>query len=106
MVRAASAAGLRGLIVYGTPGIVVIEDAAADGEEKKAATAFMKESRKIGKKGEVTLSVELPLVEGDGGQRGSGLFEGRGLAPSGLEDLKALLTQIGQQDHYQAVLGM
>ena len=60
----------------------------------------------IGKKGEVTLPVELPLVEGDGGQWGSGLFEGRGLAPSGLEDLKALLTQIGQQDHYQAVLGM
>ena len=57
-------------------------------------------------RGDVTLSVELPLVEGDGGQRGSGLFEGRGLAPSGLEDLKALLTQIGQQDHYQAVLGM
>ena len=54
----------------------------------------------------MTLSVELPLVEGDGGQRGSGLFEGRGLAPSGLEDLKALLTQIGQQDQYQAVLGM
>jgi hypothetical protein len=113
MVRAASAAGLRGLIVYGTPGIVVIEDvAAADGEEKKAATAFMKESRKIGKKGDVTLSVDLPLVDdGVGGEAASGggssgLFEGRGLAPCGLEELKALLAKIGQQEQYQAVLGM
>jgi hypothetical protein len=105
MVRAASGAGLRGLIVYGTPGIVVIEDAPADGE-KKAATAFMKESRKIGKKGDVTFSVELSLVDVGGESQGSGLFDGRGLKPVGLEELKALLSQLGHEGQYQAVLGM
>lgn len=107
MVRAASGAGLRGLIVYGTPGIVVIEDtAAANGEEKKGATAFMKESRKIGKKGDVTFSVDVPLADGEDESRGSGLFEGRGLAPAGLEELKALLERLGHAEQYQAVLGM
>ncbi len=108
MVRAASGAGLRGLIVYGTPGIpgiVVIEDAPADGE-KKAATAFMNESRKIGKKGDVTFSVELPLVDVSGESEGSGLFDGRGLKSVGLEELKSLLTRLGHEEQYQAVLGM
>ena len=106
MVRAASGMGVQGLIVYGTPGIVVIEDAPASGEEKRAATAFMKESRKIGKKGDVTFSVDVPLADGEGDTCGSGLFGGRGLAPVGLEELKALLAKLGHEEQYQAVLGM
>jgi len=64
----------------------VIEDTTTAGE---ATTEFMKESRQIGKKGEVTLSVDVPLAEtagggsggggGGGGGANSGLFEGRGL---------------------------
>eukprot|EP01043_Picozoa_sp_COSAG02_P036258 COSAG02_NODE_2644_length_8343_cov_16.256308_6_plen_333_part_00 len=106
MVRAASGAGLQGLIVYGTPGIVVIEDAPANGEAKNAATAFMKESRKIGKKGDVTFSVDVPLVDSEGESCSSGLFDGRGLTSVGLEELKALLAKLGHEEQYQAVLGM
>ena len=106
MVRVASGEGLRGLIVYGTPGIVVIEDVPVNGEEKKGATAFMKQSRKIGKKGDVTFSVAVPLADDEDESRGSGLFEGRGLTPAGLEELKALLEKLGHAEQYQAVLGM
>jgi hypothetical protein len=34
------------------------------------------------------------------------LFDGRGLKPVGLEELKALLSQLGHEGQYQAVLGM
>ena len=55
MVSAAKVLGLQGLILYGTPGIVVVEDEA---EGFATATAFMKECRKIGKKGDIKDSVK------------------------------------------------
>eukprot|EP00588_Corethron_pennatum_P018111 CAMPEP_0194306994 /NCGR_PEP_ID=MMETSP0171-20130528/3916_1 /TAXON_ID=218684 /ORGANISM="Corethron pennatum, Strain L29A3" /LENGTH=299 /DNA_ID=CAMNT_0039058863 /DNA_START=8 /DNA_END=907 /DNA_ORIENTATION=+ len=99
MVSAAKSMGLVGAILYGTPGIVVIEDETGDG-----VTSFMKESRKIGKKGDVTLSVQLPL----GGEAGSGtgLFGERRLVPITMNQLKELLTKIGQGEQYRTVLGL
>jgi len=99
MVSAAKSIGLVGAILYGTPGIVVIEDETGDG-----VTSFMKESRKIGKKGDVTLSVQLPL----GGEVGSGtgLFGKRRLEPITMNQLKELLTKIGQEEQYRTVLGL
>jgi len=105
MVAAAKALGLRGVIVYGTPGVVVLED---ESEDTEGVTAFMKEcSRKIGKKGEVTLAVQLPLGGEPGG--GTGAMPGGsrpGLAPVTMEELKALLERLGQEDQYRTVLGL
>ena len=105
MVAAAKALGLRGVIVYGTPGVVVLED---ESEDTEGVTAFMKEcSRKIGKKGEVTLAVQLPLGGEPGG--GTGAMPGGsrpGLAPVTMEELKSLLERLGQEDQYRTVLGL
>ena len=50
MVDAAKGLGLRGAILYGTPGLVLVEF----GEESRGSVVeFMNQSRKIGKKGEV-----------------------------------------------------
>ncbi len=105
IVAAAKAFGLRGVILYGTPGVVVLED---ESENTEGVTAFMKEcSRKIGKRGEVTLTVQLPLGGESGG--GTGAMPGgsrAGLAPVAMEELKSLLGRLGQEGHYRTILGL
>eukprot|EP01043_Picozoa_sp_COSAG02_P014817 COSAG02_NODE_617_length_19476_cov_158.404913_10_plen_428_part_00 len=105
MVAAAKALGLRGVILYGTPGIVVLED---ESETAEGVTAFLKEcSRKIGKKGDVTLAVQLPLGSEVGS--GTGAMPGgtrAGLVPVMMEELKSLLGRLGQEQQYRTILGL
>ena len=107
MVATAKSLGLRGAILYGTPGVVVLEDESVNTE---GVTAFMKEcSRRIGKKGEVTLAVQLPLGGEPGGGTGAmpAAAGGRpGLVSVTMEELKSLLGRLGQGEHHRAVLGL
>ena len=105
MVGEAKSLGLAGLIVYGTPGIVVLRKAEGGDDERE----FMTAARKIGKKGEVTLRLAVSahmqttapeLAEFLGG-RGS-----RGLRVASSVGLKALIEGVGAAGHCRSVLGL
>ena len=69
-------------------------------------TAFMKESRKIGKTGDVTLTLYRALAGAEG--EGTGMFPKRGLQPLTLTELQALLCErLGaSEQQYRMVLGL
>lgn len=91
--------GLSGLVVYGTPGIIVLYRPAGGEDERE----FLSAARKIGKKGDVTLRVEL---DSNGGWLRGGPLAGKGLSVAGMEELKALVEDVGRGDQYRTVLGM
>ena len=104
VLAAAKALGLRGVVVYGTPGIVaLLQPAGGDGSDEKE---FLATARKIGKKGDVTLTVQLPPVRGAGGPMLPAAGDRPGLVPVTTEELKSLLGHLGQEKHHRAVLGL
>ena len=121
MCSEAKSLGLGGLVVYGTPGVIVLYRPAGGDDERE----FLSAARKIGKKGGVTLRVGLDSNGGAVGGEGvetkwatgalrrveNALAEsvgkrGKGLSSAGMEELKALVEQAGRGDQYRTVLGM
>lgn len=135
MVSAAASMGLRGMVVYGTPGIIVL----ADGSGGDDTSAYLAECKRIGKKGALTAS--YPCVapgtasggagsgagrskkakskkkassDGSGGEPGAAVLArwltgdvARGsLAAAELVDVRTVLEALGRGDDYRSVIGV
>ena len=101
MVSAAKRLGVGGLIMYGTPGIVILFK-----HDRKTAdeTAFINEAKTIGKKGNISLRIPCALPAfSEAGSNGK-----RGLQKcSSATALKSILASVGAgTDEYRALLGI
>ena len=103
VLAAAKARGLRGVVVYGTPGIVaLLQPAGGDGNDEKE---FLATARKIGKKGDVTARFQCDADALQGAAKGGG--KRVGLWAVELGELKQAAEQLGAgQDEMRAMLGV
>jgi len=109
MMAEAKAAGLQGLVYYGTPGVIVLQAQHGD------AATYLKACGRVGKKGQQTWCHEEKISESELSSysplepacaaHGRPL-EKRGLTPVSLNDIQAVLVGIGHGDRYRQVLGL
>lgn len=103
VLAAAKALGLRGVVVYGTPGIVALLQ-PADGDSNDEQE-FLVTARKIGKKGDVTARFKCGADALQGAAKGGG--KRAGLTAVELGELKQAAERLGAgQDEMRAMLGV
>ena len=101
MVTQAKWSGLSGMILYGTPGLCVVQCDSA------AAAEYLTETRKIGKVGEKVYTVkEKHLTEESACYKK--MFESKGLENVNMSQLKAFLSSLapGHESALPIILGI
>ena len=115
IVQAARKQQMVGLVVYGTPGVVVLQTNVAPEHPNRAkmrSKEFMSQASECGKKGEVKLIALAAAGIGEClrelGTEGVAqvLEEGRGLAPVPVAVLRRLMDDAGCGDRYKEIIGL